>query len=163
MQLKIEKIVYPGKSMAFYNGKIVFTDEGLPGELVEIKPLKEKKNYIEAETVKIITPSGKRITPRCSHYKICSAYQYIDYNEQISIKEEQIKEMFKRGLAKELNNFKLTPSPEIWEYRNKLRLHVLWDKTAYLAYHYPQTHNKFIRIDVCSLASREINLLLGSL
>jgi 23S rRNA (uracil-5-)-methyltransferase RumA len=42
-------------------------------------------------------------------------------------------------------------------------LHVLWDKTAYLAYHYPQTHNKFIRIDVCSLASREINLLLGSL
>lgn len=163
MQIKIEKIVYPGKSMAIHNGKIVFTDEGLAGESVEIKPLKEKNNYTEAETVKIITASPKRTTPRCNHYKICSPYQYIDYNEQLNIKEQQIKEMFRRSLSIELQDFKMKPSPEIWGYRNKLRLHILWDKTAFLAYHYPQTHNKFIKIDECFLASKEINNLFNSL
>lgn len=163
MQLKIEKIVYPGKSMAFHNGKIVFTDEGLAGESVEIKPLKEKKNYTEAETLKIITASAKRTTPQCNHYKVCSPYQYIDYNEQLAIKEQQIKEIFRRGLKLELDDFKIKASPKIWGYRNKLRLHILWDKAAYLAYHYPQTHNKFIKIEECFLASKEINNLLSSL
>ena len=149
--------------MAFHNNKIVFTDEGLPGESVEIKTLKEKNNYTEAETIKVVTASTKRTTPHCNHYKICSLYQYIDYNEQLAIKEKQIKEIFRRSLSIELNEFKINPSAKIWGYRNKLRLNVLWDKTAHLAYHYPQTHNKFIKIDECFLASKEINNLFGSL
>lgn len=163
MQLKIEKIVYPGKSLAHHNGKIFFIDEGLSDEVVEIKPLKEKNNYTEAETIRIVTPSARRIAPRCGHYKICSGYQYIAYEEQLKIKTEQIKEIFSRALAKELIGFQIKPSPKIWGYRNKLHLHVLWDTSAYLAYHSPETHNTFVKIDGCFLASKEINNLLVSL
>ena len=35
--VKIEKIVYPGRSLARVDGKVVFTDEGLPGEEVELE------------------------------------------------------------------------------------------------------------------------------
>lgn len=48
MQLRIEKLVFPGKALARAGGEIIFTDEGLPGEPVEVKILKEEENYFEA-------------------------------------------------------------------------------------------------------------------
>ena len=38
MKITIKKIVYPGRSLAEAGGKVVFTDEGLPGE-IEARPL----------------------------------------------------------------------------------------------------------------------------
>lgn len=160
MKTEIQKIVYPGKSLASHEGKVIFTNEGLPGETVEIKPLKERKNYVEAETLSIIKPSSKRVPPLCRHYKVCSPYQHIDYNYQIELKESQIREIFARHLKQELKNFTLKHSRETWAYRNKLRLHLLWkNNVATLAYHRPDTHDQFEPIDKCYLASEGMNKL----
>lgn len=157
MEITIEKIIYPGKSLGLNNAKTILTDEGIPGEIVEITPLEEKKNYIEAKTIKIIKPSPYRIAPKCNHYKICSPYQYIDYKTQLSIKESQLKEIFP-GMP-----ISIIPSPEIWAYRNKIKLTVIWDnKTAHLAYHVPESRHEFIQIDSCDLVSENINKLLAS-
>jgi len=164
MKIQIQKIVYPGKSFANQNGKVIFTDEGLPGEIIEIKLIKDKKNYSEAETLNIINACDKRVKPLCPHYKICSPYQYIDYSYQLELKESQIKEIFSRTLGRELKNFQVKHSQKIWGYRNKLRLHLLWkNNTAVLAYHTPGTHNKFVPIDKCSLASENMNNLFSVL
>jgi len=164
MNIEIQKIVYPGKSFANQNGKVIFTDEGLPGEIVEIKPIREKKNYIEAETLNVLNPSKKRANPLCPHYKICSPYQYIDYSYQLELKEFQVKEIFARNLDEDLNDFKIAPSPKIWGYRNKLRLHLLWENnTASLAYHALEAHNKFVPIGGCHLASENMNNLFSAL
>ena len=42
-RLKVEKIVYPGRSLALDQGKVVFTDRGLPGETVDVEILKDRK------------------------------------------------------------------------------------------------------------------------
>ncbi len=157
MEITIEKIIYPGKSLGLNNAKTILTDEGIPGEIVEITPLKEKKNYIEAKTIKIINLSPCRISPKCAHYKICSPYQYIDYKTQLAIKESQLKEIFP-GMP-----ISIIPSPEIWAYRNKIKLNVIWkDKKAFLAYHIPESRQEFIQIDSCDLVSENINKLLAS-
>jgi len=157
MEITIEKIIYPGKSLGMGNAKTILTDEGIPGEIVEIIPIEEKKNYIEAKTIKIIKPSPYRIAPKCAHYKICGPYQYIDYKTQLSIKESQLKEIFP-GMP-----ISIIPSPEIWAYRNKIKLNVIWDNTtARLAYHAPESRQEFIQIDSCSLVSENINKLLAS-
>ena len=157
MEITIEKIIYPGKSLGLSNAKTILTDEGIPGEIVEITPLREKKNYIEAKTIKIIKPSPYRIAPKCAHYKICSPYQYIDYKTQLSIKESQLKEIFP-GMP-----ISIISSPEIWAYRNKIKLNVIWDnKKAFLAYHAPESRQEFIQIDSCYLVSENINKLLAS-
>jgi len=164
MNIEIQKIVYPGKSLANQNGKVIFTNEGLPGEIVEIKPVREKKNYIEAETLNVSNPSKKRAKPLCPHYKVCSPYQYIDYSYQLELKKLQIKEIFARNLGEDLNDFEIAPSPKIWGYRNKLRLHLLWENnTASLAYHALEAHNKFVPIDRCHLASENMNNLFSAL
>ena len=157
MEIKIQKIIYPGKSLGLSDTKTILTDEGIPGETVEIMPLEEKKSHIEAKTVKITTPSISRITPRCSHYHACGPYQYIDYKTQLSLKESQLKEIFPNTPVT------VIPSLEIWGYRNKIKLSVIWkDKKASLAYHVPESRDKFIRIDSCNLVSENVNKFLAS-
>jgi len=158
METVIEKIVYPGKSLGRLNSKAVFTDEGLPGELADIKIIKEKKDYIIARTIKILKNSPHRVKPRCEHYKICSSYQYIDYPLQVEIKMAQVKEMFLKTLGIDMGNKKMKPSRHIWGYRNNAQLHVVWENnTPHLAYHKPERFNEFVRIEKCFLLSDKIN------
>ncbi|MDP2980789.1 MAG: RsmD family RNA methyltransferase [Candidatus Omnitrophota bacterium] len=157
MKITIQKIIYPGKSLGLSEDKTILTNEGLPGETVEVTPVQEKKNYIEAKTIKIITPSVSRITPACSHYQACGPYQYMDYKTQFAVKESQLKEMFPNTLIS------AAPSPEIWGYRNKIKLTVIWkDRKASLAYHIPESRDKFIQIDSCCLVSENVNKFLAS-
>jgi 23S rRNA (uracil1939-C5)-methyltransferase len=157
MKITIEKIIYPGKSLGLSDGKIILTDEGIPGETVEVTPFEEKRNYIEAKTIKIINPSASRITPVCDHYQVCGPYQYIDYKTQTAIKESQLKEIFPDTAIS------AAYSPEISGYRNKIKLSILWkDNKASLAYHTPESRDKFIRINSCCLVSENVNNLLAS-
>jgi 23S rRNA (uracil1939-C5)-methyltransferase len=164
MKAEIQKIVYPGKSFASHNGKVLFADEGLPGEIIEVKTTKEKKGYIEAATLNIVKTSDKRVKPLCDHYKACSPYQYIDYNFQLELKKLQIEEIFARVLGVKLSGFKVKPSEKIWGYRNKLRLHMIHrNGVSTLAYHMPETHDKFVPVDKCHLASGNVNNLFSFL
>ncbi|MBU1122330.1 MAG: 23S rRNA (uracil(1939)-C(5))-methyltransferase RlmD [Candidatus Omnitrophota bacterium] len=162
MRVIIEKIIYPGKSLSRHNGKIILTDEGVPGEEVEIIPLKEKTNYIEAKTSKIIKPSRSRIQPHCSHYQVCSTYQYIDYPTQIKFKQDQLKEIMSHSLKINLTQIKFRESPQTFNYRNKITLSIIWDGSrACLAYTLPKTINQFIKIEECFLVSPQINNTLS--
>jgi len=161
MNIQIEKIVYPGKSLARIDGKVVFTDQGLPDETVEIAVTKETTGYMEAKTTKIISPSPYRIEGRCDHYQACSAYQYIDYSKQAQIKKEQILEMLTRQLKLKDLKLQFRKSSKIWGYRNKVTLKVTnKDKITSLAYNVPGEIYKFIPLDECFLLSDTTNLFL---
>jgi len=160
MQIKIEKIVFPGKSLARQDGKVFLTDEGLPGETVDITTTKEHASFTEAVTTKIITPSPHRIKPRCDHHKACSPYQYIDYPEQLKIKTSQAQEIFSR-----LNIVPqpIAPSPCQWEYRNKINFKILRGKNGFFgAYNTFGRHDKFVPAQHCFLADKEMNEIAGT-
>ncbi|MCM8774169.1 MAG: 23S rRNA (uracil(1939)-C(5))-methyltransferase RlmD [Candidatus Omnitrophica bacterium] len=164
MEVEIEKIVYPGLSLARQKNKVIFTDEGLPKELVEIRTIKKKKNYIEAKTVNILKPSHYRVNPHCSHYKVCSPYQYIDYNYQLEIKKKQIEEIISHNIKDKPPTVMIKGSKCIWGYRNRTRLHLLNKKgKTYFAYHLSGYSNKFVEIEECFLLSPQINSLLNLL
>ena len=98
MQATIEKIIYPGRSLARCKGKTIITDEGIPGERVEVVSLTQKERYLQAATTQVYRASPYRTNPRCSHYKACSPYQYIEYPFQIETKRKQVEEILSRGL-----------------------------------------------------------------
>src|SRR4030042_2113867 len=77
MEITIDKVIYPGKSLARKDGLVVLCDEGLPGETLAVSISKKKKKYLECSVQKVITPSPRRVDPRCSHYRACAAYQYL--------------------------------------------------------------------------------------
>lgn len=161
MKINIEKIIYPGKSLGRKNNKVVLTDSGIAGETVNCSLLKEKKNYTQAKTSSILTPSIHRKTPRCKHFHICSGYQYIDYKQQLKIKEEQLLEILS-DFKPQLTMNSIRASNVIWGYRNKLHLHIIKENdSAVCAYHTPGESNKFTSIDRCFLASDLMNRLIS--
>ena len=162
MNIIIEKIVYPGKSLARANGKVIFTDQGLPGETVEIAIIKETKGYTQAKTIKIITPSSDRQQARCTHYQVCSPYQCISYSQQIEIKKQQLQEMISRQLKSEFPLLIFRQSPKIWGYRNKIKVKITrTNGLPQLAYNLTETDSQFVTVDECFLSPKKTNRFMN--
>jgi 23S rRNA (uracil1939-C5)-methyltransferase len=142
---------------------VVFTDEGLPGELVEVRVTKERPNYIEGRTERVVEASPRRRPARCGHYKACSPYQVIDHPFQIEVKTRQVEELLGRGLGIGPVSPAVKPSPEIWGYRNKARFHLI-GREGHLApaYHEPDSTRTYVRVESCHLISERMNGLLAA-
>ncbi|MEN6312198.1 MAG: 23S rRNA (uracil(1939)-C(5))-methyltransferase RlmD [Acidobacteriota bacterium] len=162
--LKIEKIVYPGRRLALDSGKVVFTDLGLPGETVEVEILRDRKTFAEARTVRIVEESAARVAPRCGHYLACSSYQDMEYGAQLAVKKAQVEEIIGRELKLDFKGLTITPSPEIWGYRNRIRLGIRReDGQARAYYHEPGEEAAFLPVDRCHLVSDRVNDLIAEL
>jgi len=167
MELRIEKIVYPGRALGLHERQVVFTDEGLPGELVSVKILAKRKNFLEAKTVEILEPVPDRIEPRCSHYRACSPYQIMTYELETKIKSAQLAEIltrFKIPYSQGGDKWPdLVPSPQIYGYRNKIKLAVVWgNPKPFLAYHEPGSQTDLLPVENCALVSSDVNFLLSA-
>ncbi len=60
MELKIEKVAHGGVFVARPEGKVVFVEDVLPGEIVEAEIIDEKSNFLRATPIKILEPSPHR-------------------------------------------------------------------------------------------------------
>ncbi|MHB8055193.1 MAG: TRAM domain-containing protein, partial [Candidatus Aminicenantales bacterium] len=154
VRLEIEKIVYPGRRLSRKEGRVTFTDEGLPGETVEAEIIKERSSFVEARTTAILVPSPLRIPARCGHFLACGSYQCLPYADQLDLKKAQFREIFRSlepGFAAEIE---IVPSPLEWHYRNKIRFSFRGSgREAFLAYHEPGSRDMFIPTEGCFLAT----------
>ena len=130
---KIVDITDEGKAVVKNDGKVIFTDEGLIDDIVEIEIKKEKKSYLIGETISILQKSKDRIEPLCPYYKECSGcrYQELSYEKELEIKKRSVEEKIKRladiNLGIEINGGKEEA------YRNKISLKS--DKNYNLGYY----------------------------
>lgn len=163
MRLTIDKLVYPGRSLAVLDGKVVFTDDGLPGEIVEAESVGDRKNFIEARTLRIVRPSPDRVAPRCPHYRTCSPYQSMAYKAQIKAKRSQLAEILAGLPGPRGEEIDFVPSPDIWHYRNKARFTVIREgAAARFAYNVPGSRDAYVSVEECHLVSRPITDLLAA-
>lgn len=121
----IESLSHDGRGIARINGKTVFVAQGLPGESVQLRYLRKRGSFDEAETLSVLTPAPHRRVPLCPHFTLCGgcSLQHIDINAQIQLKQKALLEL--------LQNLKVAPEqwlPPIvsppWGYRRKARLGV---------------------------------------
>ncbi len=87
--------------MGRLNGKVCFVEGVLLGEEVEVAVIQEKKNYSMARLVSISQKSDARVEPPCEYYSKCGGcqYQHMDYKEELSMKEAQVREAFRHELS----------------------------------------------------------------
>jgi len=155
-EILIEKLDHFGRGIA-NNEKIMFIENALPNELIEIEITKETKKYIEAETKKIIRKSKNRVEPMCPYYNLCGGcnIMHLDYNEQLKFKEQKVKEILKRFANIEEEKVKPIIKSNTKYYRNKITLKVkeklgLYQKKSY----------DLVNIDKCLIVSKKINELI---
>ncbi len=181
IEVKIEKTVFEGKSIARVNGFVVFVRNVVPGDVVKVKITKLKKSYAEAEPVELIQKSSLRVEPRCKFFGVCGGckWQNLEYGAQLEFKRDHVIESFERiGGFKGIDKIVLNtlPSDEIFFYRNKIEFSFSdqrWllkeeigkideiDRNFALGFHLPDRFDKVLDIDECFLQSELSNEILN--
>ena len=91
--LTIEDLGSDGEGIGKLNGYPFFVKDALPGDVIEAKVMKAKKNYAYARLIKILEPSKDRIQPPCGCHKQCGGCQIqaLSYEAQLTYKENKVK------------------------------------------------------------------------
>ncbi|MCL2410470.1 MAG: class I SAM-dependent RNA methyltransferase [Treponema sp.] len=128
-KLYLENITSAGDAFGRLEGKTFFVPGGAPNETVLCRVIEEHNTWSIAELLEIIEPSPVRVESICAFYGKCGGCNlaHIDYNAQIQIKENILKETFLRIGGIVTPPFKVFPSPT-WEYRNRMQFHCLREK-----------------------------------
>ena len=158
MKLRVLDVVYPGKALCrMENNKTVFVDEGIDGELIEAEIIKSHKKYDEARLLNVIEPSPHRVSPKCSHYRLCSVYQVMDYDYQVRIKLRQLVSMLKGIYSQKI--YSCLPNKRFY-YRNKAVLHIDWENNIL---GYKDDTGRIVDASECFLLSEPINNTLSKI
>lgn len=121
--LSIERIGAEGQGIAHHNGKVIFVEGGIPGDVADIFISREKKKYSLGKYSRIISESDKRIEPFCDHFGDCGGcrWQHLGYADQIEYKQQIVTEAFEHiGKMKIPEMLPILPSPKEVQYRNKM-------------------------------------------
>lgn len=153
--LEIEKMTLGGDGLARLDGAVYFVPFTAPQDIVECRITECKKNFFRAEILKFISHSPLRTSPQCPVYEKCGGcnWQHLSYSNQITQKELILKEQFKKLQLEDNVWRRFTPSPEIWNYRNRIQLQC---KEGKIGFHGRRTHD-VIEIDHCPIASKALN------
>lgn len=120
--VKIEAVAAEGKAVAHVNDMAVFVPFVVPGDIVDLRIRKKRKNYAEAEVVRFVEYSPLRVKPVCKHFGVCGGckWQNLPYDEQLKAKQQQVFDQLTRIGKVELPKFlPILGSEKIYEYRNK--------------------------------------------
>ena len=168
-QVEIVDIGAEGKAIARINGIVIFVPYVIPGDIVDIKVVKKRKNYIEALPVQIQTFSPDRIIPPCEHFGICGGckWQVLPYKKQLIYKEKQVLENLTRiGKLKVPRISAIIASDREYFYRNKLEFTFSGNRWLTseelesgkeciheaLGFHIPEKFDKVLDINKCWLS-----------
>ena len=119
----VEDYAAEGKSLARVDGKVIFIEDAVPGDVVNVRLSKNKKDWAEGRVSKFLSFSPNRVRPFCQHFGVCGGcqWQMLPYGKQLAYKEKQVRDNLQRIGKIELPEFEpiLGAFPET-RYRNKL-------------------------------------------
>jgi 23S rRNA (uracil1939-C5)-methyltransferase len=176
-KLSVENYAAEGKSIARHDGKVVFIESVVPGDLVDVRLFKNKKDWAEGYPVKIHEFSKDRVQPFCQHFGVCGGcqWQMLPYEKQLQYKQKQVEETLKRiGKIPLPPMLSIAGAEETRFYRNKLEYtfgnrrylleHELTDPTISAeenvsGYHAKGIFDKVVSIQKCWLQPEPTNEL----
>ena len=119
----IESVAAEGKALAHIDGQVLFVEFAVPGDIVDVKVYKKKRNYMEGYTVRMVQPSPHRLKPFCPHFGFCGGcrWQPLPYGMQLEAKRRQVWDQLVRLGHLDVPEIRPTlPSQRTQYYRNKL-------------------------------------------
>lgn len=168
-RVEITAVAAEGKALARVNDLVVFVPFVVPGDVVDLKILRKKHSYAEAEAVKFHEYSSERAVPFCKHYGVCGGckWQCLAYEHQLKYKQQQVVDALTRiGKVQIPEVLPILGSECTREYRNKLEFtfsnkrwltweevekSVKYDNMNALGFHIPGAFDKVLDIEECHL------------
>lgn len=180
-KILVQDYAAEGRSLARVDGKVVFIEGAVPGDVVDVQLSKNKADWAEGHTVKIHELSSDRVTPFCQHFGVCGGcqWQMLPYEKQLFYKQKQVSDNLGR-IGKiplpEMNP--IIGADQTREYRNKLEYTfatgkyipteefrrmkaegVLAKEQGAAGFHVRGFFDKVVEIDTCHLQEEPTNFI----
>ncbi len=168
-QISILDFAAEAKCIAKVNDEVIFVQGTVaPGDIADLRILKSKKKFKQAQAINIQALSPYRTAPPCEHFGVCGGckWQHVSYEAQLSFKQRQVKDNLERIAKVKLPEFQpILGSEEEYYYRNKLEFTFsssrwltneeigkedLGSMNA-LGFHVPGRFDKILPVDHCYL------------
>lgn len=158
MIVKIDKLSHDFKGITRIDDKVTFVSDTVPGEVVDIKIINEKKKINEGKVIAYIETSDDRISEVCPYSDKCGGCDiaYMKYSKQIQYKKEIVCDIMKKYAGISVNP-QIIFDNNIYGYRNKITLRVFDGKLSLIE----NGSNILINIDKCLLVNNTINKIIN--
>ncbi|HMP87268.1 MAG TPA: 23S rRNA (uracil(1939)-C(5))-methyltransferase RlmD [Lacibacter sp.] len=178
----VEDYAAEGRSLARIEGKVLFIEGAVPGDVVDVLLTKSKKDWAEGKALRVRTPSADRLTPFCSHFGLCGGckWQMLPYSRQLAYKQREVEQNLRRIGKLDLPPLQPIVGSDLTRYyRNKLEFtfsnkryltreeleqrdaagEAAPPEPGALGFHVPRVFDKVIDIDTCYLQGEPSNAI----
>ena len=175
--VEVVDIASDGMGVAKADGKVYFIEHTVIGDVVEILPLRRKKNAWQTRLLNIIQPSTDRIVPDCRYFGTCGGckFQHIRYEAQLHFKQKQVEDALIRigkltipaiqpilGCEQPFgyrNKVEFTFSSKRWLSTSEIQSEETISQSPALGFHVPQIFDKIVDIHECFLGDELVNAI----
>jgi len=167
--VEIEAFAAEGKALARVDNLVVFVPFAAPGDMVDIRLSRKRKQYAEGRIVAFKRYSADRVEPFCSHFGVCGGcqWQHLPYSSQLKYKQQQVLDVLQRIAKVELpearpilgsekdrfyrNKLEYTFSNKRWRTLEEIQSGEEFKNSEALGFHIPGMFDKVLDIEKCFL------------
>jgi len=167
--VEIEAFAAEGKALARVDNLVVFVPFAAPGDVVDIRLSRKRKQYAEGRIVAFKRYSADRVEPFCSHFGVCGGcqWQHLPYPSQLKYKQQQVLDVLQRIAKVELpearpilgsekdrfyrNKLEYTFSNKRWRTLEEIQSGEEFKNNEALGFHIPGMFDKVLDIEKCFL------------
>ena len=149
---EVADLTHDGSGVAKIDGFPVFVKHALPGEEIELKIIKVKKQYAFGKLLNVHTNSPDRAEPPCPIYSRCGgcSLQHLSYEGQLREKKKQVENVMQRiGGFDQLTVHPVKGMTDPWRYRNKSQVPIGEEKGKVVAGFYAERSHTIVDMDAC--------------
>lgn len=180
-KLAVQDYAAEGKALSKVDGKVIFIEGAVPGDVVDVRLSKNKKEWAEGKAVHFHAFSPDRVAPFCEHFGVCGGckWQMLPYDKQLVYKQHEVEQHLRR-----IGKVALPPIAPIAgcdktaRYRNKLEFtfsnrryllpHEIAGQDTFepenaLGFHVPRLFDKVIDINTCHLMEEPTNAIKNTI
>ena len=163
--LSVESLDLEAQGVAHnLGGKVVFIEDALPGEEVQVNVNRRKNNWEQATMTALRRESSQRVVPRCPHFGTCGGckMQHLHVGAQVATKQRALEDqLWHLGKVKPEQMLRPIEGPA-WGYRYRGRLSVRFvAKKGKVLVGFHERKSSFVAdMDSCEVLPRHVSDLL---
>lgn len=161
----LENIQEDGKTSVKEVVRKVIVKNAIPGQTIKFMVNKKRKEKCEARLIEVLETAPIETADRCKHFGLCGGctYQSVAYEEQLKIKQSQVKGMLDEVIKSDYVFESIQKSPVFEEYRNKMEFsfgNEIKDGPLTLGMHKRNSTYDIVNVDECKIVDSDYRKIL---
>ena len=164
----VERVDFPNKGIVRTGDGTVIVKNSLPGQRIKFSVNKVRNGKAEGRLMEVMERSPLETGHPCSHFGVCGGCVYLSlpYEEQLKIKEAQVKRLLDTCLVKQGEPWRwegIKGSPAAYGYRNKMEFSFgdeRKDGPLALGMHRRGSFYDIVTVEDCRIVEEDYRLIL---